>query len=390
MNETFRLGRVAGIAVGVNWSVLAIVLLFAWSLATVTLPEFAPGYGDAGYWVAAVVLALLFFTCLLAHELAHSVVARRNGVEVESITLWLLGGVSKLRGEAHDPTAELRIAGAGPGTSALLGLLFGGIAAALALFDAPTLAVASVGWLGAINGMLAAFNLVPAAPLDGGRLLHALVWRRTGDHARATQAATTAGRWFGIALVALGLLLVFGGAVTGLWFVLLGWFVITAARAEATHELLEGAFAGLRVRDLMTPSPIVVPAGTTVADLVDDWFLRHRCSAFPVVDELGTIVGLVTLQRVRSVDRRAWPGLHTQDVADALDNVASASPDEPIIGVLQRAAGRPGGNGRILVFDRGRLVGIVSPTDLQHAIDVVGLHSRVRRDAVDSLNATRS
>jgi Zn-dependent protease/CBS domain-containing protein len=389
MTETFRLGRVAGIAVGVNWSVLAIVVLFTWSLATATLPEFAPGYGDAAYWVAAVGLAVLFFTCLLAHELAHSVVAMHHDVQVDSITLWLLGGVSKLRGEAHDPSAQLRIAGAGPATSAVLGLVFGGAAAVLALLDAPALAVASLGWLGAVNGMLAAFNLVPAAPLDGGRLLHALVWRRTGDHARATAAATTAGRWFGASLVALGLLLTFGGVVTGLWFVLLGWFVITAARAEATHELLQGAFSRLRVRDVMTPSPIVVPASASVAGLVDEWFLHHRCSAFPVVDEHGAVVGLVTLQRVRTVDRRAWSSLHADDVADALESVATAAPDEALIGALQRAAERPGGNGRILVFDGAHLVGIVSPTDLQRAIDVVGLHAQTR-DRVEPLSATSS
>jgi Zn-dependent protease len=308
MRETFRLGRVAGIPVGVNWSVLVIVALFAWSLATVTLPELAPGYGGAAYWLVSVVLAVVFFGCLLAHELAHSVVARNHGVGVDSITLWLLGGVSKLQGEAADPSSELRLAGAGPATSALLGVGFGGLAGLLAAVGAPTLAVAAFGWLAVINFVLAVFNLVPAAPLDGGRLLHALVWRRTGDHAEATAAATRAGRWFGGGLVALGVLLTLGGVITGLWFVLLGWFLISAARAEAAHELLHGAFAQLHVRDVMTASPITVPADVTVEELVDDWFLRYRCSAFPVV------------------------------------------------------------------FDGGALVGIVSPTDLQRTIEVVGLH----------------
>jgi len=374
MRESFRLGRVAGIPIGVNWSVIVIVALFAWSLATVTLPDLAPGYADAAYWAVSVTLAVVFFACLLAHELAHSVVATHHGVGVDSITLWLLGGVSKLRGEAGDPSSELRIAAAGPGTSLGLGAAFGALGGLLALAGAPALAVAALGWLAVINVVLALFNLVPAAPLDGGRLLHALVWRKTGDHAAATAAATRAGRWFGGGLVAFGVLLALGGVITGLWFVLLGWFLITAARAEATHELLHGAFARMHARDVMTSSPIVVPAGTTVADLVDEWFLRYRCSAFPVVADDGRVTGLVTLRRVRTTDRRRWPTLRTDEIADDLSSVATVGPDDLLTTLLDSAAAARGGDGRALVFEHGELVGIVSPTDLQRAIEVVGLH----------------
>ena len=379
MKESFRLGRVAGIPVGVNWSVLVIVALFAWSLATVTLPEVAPGYGDVAYWVTAVAVALVFFACLLAHELAHSVVATHHGVGVDSITLWLLGGVSKLRGEAADPSSELRIAAAGPATSLGLGLGFGAVAGVLGAAGAPALVVAALSWLAIINVVLALFNLVPAAPLDGGRLLHALVWHRSGDHAAATMAATRAGRWFGALLVGLGVLLTFGGVVTGLWFVLLGWFLISAARAEATHELLHSAFADMHVRDVMTASPVVVPADVTVADLVDDWFLPRRCSAFPVVDGHGRTSGVVTLRRVRTTDRHTWQTLHVRDIADDLSTVAMAAPDELLTTLLERMSAARGGDGRALVFEHDRLVGIVSPTDLNRAIAVVGLHSRRTR-----------
>jgi Zn-dependent protease/predicted transcriptional regulator len=374
MRESFRLGRIAGIPVGVNWSVIVIVALFAWSLATVTLPDLAPGYAQSAYWTVSIVLALAFFGCLLAHELAHSIVATHHGVGVDSITLWLLGGVSKLEGEAADPSSELRIAAAGPGTSVALGTLFGVLAGLLAVTSEPALAVAAFGWLAVINVVLALFNLVPAAPLDGGRLLHALVWRRTGDHAGATVAATRAGRWFGGGLVGLGVLLTLGGVVTGLWFVLLGWFLIAAARAEATHELLHDAFAHLRVRDIMTPSPIVVPGDVAVADLVDEWFLRHRCSAFPVVADDGHATGLVTLRRVRATDRRSWPTLRVNDLADGLESVATGAPDEPLTALFERMGAAHGGDGRALVLEHGDLVGIVSPTDLQRAIAVVGLH----------------
>lgn len=374
MNETFRLGRIAGIAVGVNWSVLFVVGLFAWSLAEVTLPDAAGGYTDAAYWTVGVAAALAFFACLLAHELAHSVVAVREGVEVDSITLWLLGGVSKLRGEAADPGAELRISVAGPATSIALGTVFLGAAAVFAGLGGPALGVAALAWLGTINGVLAIFNLVPAAPLDGGRILHALVWRRTNDHARATSVSTRAGRWFGAAMITFGLLLVLLGGLAGLWFVLLGWFLREAARAESTHELLHGALASVRVRDVMTADPVVVPADVLVADLVDEWFLGRRCSAFPVVVPDGTTTGLVTMQDVRRTNRHAWGTLRATDIASPITDVATAAPDEMLPALLERVAGARAGDGRALVFDGARLVGIVSSTDLRRAMEAAALH----------------
>jgi Zn-dependent protease len=307
-------------------------------------------------------------------------VAVRHAVAVDSITLWLLGGVSKLRGEAPDPASELRIAAAGPATSLGLAGAFGLLAALADGVGAPPLAVATATWLAIINAALALFNLVPAAPLDGGRLLHALVWRRTGDHAQATRAATTAGRWFGIALAALGTLAILGGDPAGLWFLLLGWFLFAAARAEASHELLHGALGSMHVSEVMTRAPIVVSAHVPVAELVDDWFVHHHCSAFPVVDGDGRTIGLVTLQRVRTTDRRGWDTLRVQDVADELDSVATVSPDDTLSVLVERVAVATGGAGRALVLEAGELVGIVSPTDVRRAIEVVGLH-RAPRDA---------
>jgi Zn-dependent protease len=388
MRPSVRLGRIAHIEVGIHWSVLVIMVLLVWSLAEAALPEFAPGSSDPVYWVAAVGGVLLLFASLLAHELAHSVVAERRGVAVEGITLWLLGGVSQLHGEAKTPRDEFEITAAGPLTSIALALGFGALAAVVAVGGGPTVLVAVLGWLAAINGILAAFNLIPGAPLDGGRLLHAAVWHRTGDRSRATMVATRAGGWVGYTLIGLGILLLLAGDLSAAWFVLLGWFLLAASRAEATHELLHGALAGLRVRDVMTEHPTVAPEGVALSTLVDDWFLGHDCSAFPLVTADGTVTGLITLARVKSIPRHDWDRTTARDVADPLESLATGAPNEPLPEMLERLSVATGGGGRALVFDDGSLVGIITPTDVQRAVDLAALRSP--RPRVESVTSPRT
>ncbi len=371
MHESIHLGRVRGIPIGMHWSVLVIAGLLAWGLADGILRDAAPGYPAATYWIVAVVTAVCFFSALLAHELSHSLVANRHGVVVDGITLWLFGGVSRLRTEAHEPAVELRIAVAGPLVSLAIAAIAGVIALGLDAAGGPALGVAAFGWLAFINAVLAVFNLAPAAPLDGGRILHAVVWRHSGDHDHATQVATDAGVTFGYLLVALGvLMLAAAGNIGGVWFAVLGWFLVNAAKAESTHVMLEAALAKVRVRDVMTADPIVVPDDTTVGELIDDWFLRHHCSAFPVVDRAGDVSGLVTLRRLRSL--RAYErGQLAIDVARPIAEVPKAAPDESLLAVLERLA--PHEDGRVLVFEAGRLVGIISPTDVNRSLDLAGL-----------------
>jgi len=375
MRPSVRLGRIAHIEVGIHWSVLVIMVLLVWSLAGATLPELAPGSSDSVYWLVAVIGVLLLFASLLAHELAHSVVAERRGVSVDGITLWLLGGVSQLHGEAKTPRDEFDITAAGPLTSVALAFGFGAIAALVAAIGGPTVLVAGLGWLAAINGLLAVFNLIPGAPLDGGRLLHAAVWHRSGDRARATMVATRAGGRVGYTLIGLGIVLLLLGDLSAAWFVLLGWFLLAASRAEATHELLYGALAGVRVRDVMTPRPIVAPEDVPLSTLVDDWFLGHDCSAFPLVADDGTVTGLITLARVKSTPRHDWDRVTARDVAEPLESLATGAPNEPFPEMLERMSGATGGGGRALVFDAGSLVGIITPTDVQRAVDLAALRA---------------
>lgn len=370
MKETFTLGRIAGVRVSVNWSVIVIFWLVAVSLAQGRLPQAYPGHPTAAYWALGCVAAVVFFASLLAHELAHAVVARRNGVEVENMTLWMLGGVARLKSEARTPGAELRIAGVGPLTSAVIGIAFAVLAAWLAVLSVSGLIVEAVAWLAAINILLALFNSIPAAPLDGGRLLRAFLWKRTGDPMRAAVIAAAAGRGFGWLLVLYGFAsMLTTGSLAALWTALIGGFMIAAATAEAQQAQLRGTLAGVTVRQVMTPDPVTVPGELTIEQfLAAAHFGHHRHTAFPVVTAEGAPVGLVTAARI---DGTPPEERHTTTLADVmcpLDDVATASPDEPVSDVLPRL--ESSSESRVLVIRPagGALIGIVSHSDINRAI----------------------
>ncbi|MFF0110527.1 site-2 protease family protein [Streptomyces hirsutus] len=380
MRATFVLGRIAGVRVGVHWSVLLIFGIIVFGLSQGRLPETYPGRAWALYWAAGLCTALVFFASLLAHELAHAVVARRNGVEVDDIVLWLLGGAARLRTEASSPGAELRIAGVGPLVSLLLGGLFALGAWLLDLASGPGVVVEMVAWLAGINVLLAVFNALPAAPLDGGRLLRAFLWWRTGDRLRATAGATAAGRVLGWLLVALGLIAFMRtGTFGGLWLALIGWFLIAAATAEGRQAQLRGVLAGVPVRDAMTPEPLTVPADTTVAGFLTSARYRYRHSAFPVIDD-GVPVGLVTLDSARKVPQAEDRAVTVREVMMPLSQTTVVGPDSPLADLLPRM--EPGAEHRVLVVDDGRLVGIVSLSDVSRTMTWLMRTAPGRRDGL--------
>ncbi|MGW1059881.1 site-2 protease family protein [Micromonospora rubida] len=375
MRASFRIGRVAGVPVGVNWSVLVIFLLIAWGLSANQFPRSYPDRPTWAYVLAGLSAAVVFFLGLLAHEVSHAVVAKRNGIEVEGITLWLFGGVAELRGEARDPGAELRIAGVGPLVSLIIGVVFGGIAVLLHLAGLTGLWLGALAWLAGINILLAIFNVLPAAPLDGGRLLRAAVWKATGDRTRASVVAARAGWVLGVLLIGLGLWQFLRGAgFGGLWLALIGWFLIGAAGLEERQARTGSALRGIRVADVMTPQPQTASAEMTVADFVDHYLFAYRHSALPLTED-GRPIGLVTLDRVRGVpaDRRATTTL--AEVACRADQLVLASPDEQLTDLLPRLSGCT--DGRALVVTDQRLVGIVSPSDISRAVQRGSLREQV-------------
>src|SRR5258706_4340979 len=366
MNENLSLGRIFGIHVGLNWSLLVVAALIAWSLATGILPPAAPGHSSETYWVAGVVSAFVFLASLLAHELAHSVVATRRGVRVEGITLWLFGGVSRFSSETNSPGAQALITFVGPLTSLVLGAAF--YLVSVAVGGGSGLVPVTLSWLGYINITLGVFNLVPAFPLDGGRLLQSLIWLRTGDRLRATRIAARIGMGFAYLLIAYGLAtFVFSGSlVGGLWSVFLGGFLLSAARSEEAGGLIRQALAGLTVADVMTPNPVQAPDDITVEDALHGYVLASRHSTFPTHDAGGRLSGLLTLTALKNVAPDARATTLLKQIICPLDSVATAGPTDPVTNLLGASGGCS--EGRTLVIDGGRLVGIISPTEINRLL----------------------
>jgi Zn-dependent protease/CBS domain-containing protein len=364
MNENVSLGRIFGIHVGFNWSLVVVAALIAWSLATSLLPSAAPGETSGAYWTAGVISAFVFLASLLAHELAHSIVATQRGVKVEGITLWLFGGVSRISGDTSSPGTQALFTFVGPLTSLVLGGVFYLVSVAAGGGPHPGIVPATLSWLGYINISLGVFNLVPAFPLDGGRLLQSLIWLRTGDRLRATRIAARIGMGFAYLLIAYGLAtFVFAGSlIGGVWSVFLGWFLLSAARAEETGGLIRQALSGISVRDVMTPNPEQAPDNISVEDALHSYVLASRHSTFPTRDASGKLSGLLTLTALKNVAPEARATTLIKDVACPLDNVSTADPADPVANLLSASEGCS--EGRTLVVEGGRLVGIVSPSDI--------------------------
>jgi Zn-dependent protease len=375
MGRGLRLGRILGIPVAVDWTLLVIGALLTISLAGDRYPMEFPDAPAGSFWVVGVVTTAIFFASVLAHELAHSVVARRHGIRVDGITLWMLGGVARLDGEARTPRAEFLIAGAGPATSLLLAGVFALGATMISALGAPGLFGSALAWLAVINAILAAFNLIPAAPLDGGRILASVLWAVHGDRYRAMATAAQVGIVFGWLLVALGALSwVVGLGFGGLWTALIGWFVISAARAEREFARSRLAYGDVRVRDVMTPDPPRARGWLTVDEFLRDDAPRLHDRIVPVERFDGGIAGLANLDQLRSIPPHESATRRVLDYAVQQPLIRTAQPDDPLSDVAARPARGPAES--ILVFDGDRLVGLVKPEDLARARDSASDHSR--------------
>jgi len=364
MKHSLRLGRVAGVPVGVHWSVLVIGALIGVSLGAVVLPEAAPGRPAVLYALTAAVAAVLFLGSLLAHELAHALVALVRGVQVRSITLWLLGGVAELEGEAPTPRHELETAAAGPLTSlACAALSF----VAAVLLPGPDLVVAALTWLALMNAMLGVFNLLPGAPLDGGRVLHAVVWRVTRSRTRADRAAAIGGQALGMALIAFGIAEIFLLSWSGgLWILIIGWFLVSAAKGEYVAATARRGLGGVPVRDVVTGPPEVAPAWLTIEDFAAATALRSHQTAYVVVDFEGRPIGYLSLDAMAALSPRARAVTRVSDLTRPVppDNVVT--PDEEA-SVLVTKRPLPG---QVVAFvvDGGHVVGVVTAADLNRML----------------------
>jgi Zn-dependent protease/CBS domain-containing protein len=362
-----RIARIAGVEVALHWSLAIVFVLITWTLAGQVLPSVVPAQPQSAYWLVSVFAAFLFYVSLLSHEMGHAIVARRRGVKVDGITLWIFGGVARLRGDAATPGTEAKIAIAGPLVSLVLAILFGVVTFALDATAGPPLIEGGVAWLAGTNALLLLFNLIPAFPLDGGRLLRAWLWQRSGDRYRATSVAARLGRACAFLIIGLGFISLFvSTALSGLWLIFLGWFLMSAARSEEQQVLMRGALGGLRVADVMSRDPAIAPGWITVDEFMRSYLPGRNATAYPIKNFDGALDGLVTVARLARVPEDERRLRRIRDVGTGLDEVARASPGEAVTAVLDRLS--PSDGGQLLVMDGGELVGMLSPADITRAL----------------------
>jgi Zn-dependent protease/CBS domain-containing protein len=358
--------RVGGTLVRMDLSWLLIFLLVLWSLSAGYLPSVLPGQSRGAYWLAGLVSTLLFFGSVLLHELSHTIVARRSGLRVPSITLFVFGGAAEATDEPSTPEAELRIAIVGPLTSFALAAVFW-VAAGLVDGEAAPLLDAVLRYLTGMNIALGVFNLLPGLPLDGGRVLRALTWRRTGSRERASWVASRAGQGLGVGLAVLGAYNFFtGNLVGGVWLVLIGLFLRGVAQASYQGAVMRQALQGVRVADVMARDVVAVPADLTIQRLIEDSLIPTGHRSFPVVDG-DRVLGIVSLESIRGVSPEERARMR---VAERLERDAPRiRPDAPLSEAI--AAMHEAGARHLLVTDAaGRLVGFLTGTGLARFVEM--------------------
>lgn len=397
--HAFRIGRVLGIDIRVAWSWVFIFVLLTWNLSIV-FSAWHPGWPIYESTGIALTAALLFFGCILLHELAHSVVAMRFGVRVRSITLFLLGGISDIEQEPPSPRAEFLTAVVGPLTSILLGLGFLAAAfmtSAVLLSDTGTAltGLARLGpletllvWLGPINLVIGVFNLIPAFPLDGGRVLRSILWGLGGDLGRATRRVSFIGQLFGWLFIVTGLAMVFGmhvpffgaGLASGLWLAFIGWFLWSAASQTYSRLAIDEALAGHTVAELMRREVPVVPPELPLTTLVHDYFVRSDDRAFPVMRD-EQLFGVVTISDVRAVSPAEWGATTVAAIMQPWKSVTTATPEETLVKAFEQLAQRD--VDQLPVLEGGRLVGMLQRRDVARWLELAwgpiggtGLRSR--------------
>jgi Zn-dependent protease/CBS domain-containing protein len=359
MGPGWKVGRLAGIDLAIHPSWLVIAFLVTYSLAEFQLPAEVPGWSTLTYWLVGAATAMLFFASVLAHELSHAIVARRLGLRVEGITLFIFGGATSIDEDSRTPREEALIAIAGPAMSVLIGVVLLGLNLVI---DQPQLG-ALIGWLGFINILLGIFNLIPGFPMDGGRVLRAILWRLRGDRLKATRNAALVGRLFAYLLIGFGVFLALrpGGSIfSGLWLALIGWFLSNAAEATMAQAGVEHSLRGVRVRDAMELDPPAVSPNEPVADLVQERLLRGEDRSFLVRHDDGGLAGIVTLGDVRRLPRDAWPGVRVTDIMTRFADLATIGPDAPMADALRLLQEREIGQLPVVDDDDRNPVGMVT------------------------------
>ena len=366
MAGSFRIGKIAGIDIYIHVSWIIILVLLTVSLATGWFPQLDPGWSTATYWLVGLISAILLFVSVLLHELAHSFVARRRGLPVKNITLFIFGGVSNIEHEPTSPGVEFQMAVVGPLTSLLIGGVCYLLQWPLRGSNSPLEGI--VFYLAVTNILLGVFNLIPGFPLDGGRVLHSIIWKLTGSMRQATRVATITGQVIAYFFILLGVWLFFiVNFLDGLWLGFIGWFLLSAAQSANSQVMLESMLRGVTVGEVMNPKPTVVPANISLQQLVDEYFLPQGLR-FALVMQADQLAGLITLSDIRHVPREQWGQIPVGQAMIPLERLHVVQPQQSLNDVLPLMAGRD--VNQLPVVQNGAVVGILSRDAIVHYLEV--------------------
>jgi Zn-dependent protease/predicted transcriptional regulator len=360
--KRFRLFKLLGFQVQLDVSWLIIAVLVTWTLAVGVFPQRFHGFTPTTYWIMGAVGACGLFASIVFHEFAHSLVARQFGIEMSGITLFVFGGVAEMKEEPRSPEAEFFMAIAGPLSSVVLAVVFWALAHWGQAEGWPPQVYGVLAYLGWINAILVVFNLVPAFPLDGGRVARSIIWGWKKNFRAATRIASAIGSGFGLVLVGLGILsFLFGNFVGGIWWFLIGLFLRNAAQTSYQQVLMREALSGEPLRRFMNIDPVTVSPSTSVQELVDHYIYRYHHKLYPVVSD-GQLLGCVTLNQVKQIPREEWATRQVSELMRLCDDGNAISADADAIDALSRMS--KGQVSRLMVVKDNRLVGVVSLKDL--------------------------
>lgn len=362
---SWKITTIMGIPIRIHFSWLIVFGLITWSLSTYYFPKAAPELPAASYWIKGAIAAFLLFASVAFHELAHSYIAKKYRISIISITLFIFGGVAQMKGEPPHPKAEFRIAIAGPLSSFFLSGLFSLLY--LNTVGAGTKALFS--YLAQLNFILGIFNLIPGFPMDGGRVLRSIIWKRTKDYFYATRKASSFGQKIALFFIFFGLFSIFTGFPGGLWLMLIGWFLYTAAQASYQQATLQETLSGIKVKDIMVRDIVTLSSSIAIDEAVDSYFLRYGYGGFPVVED-GKFLGIITLKEVKDVPREDWGKVKVSDVLVPHNKKWEVSPEVDTMKVLELMINE--NKGRLVVTEKDSIIGLITRNGIARYVQIMG------------------
>lgn len=368
MKSSFIIGKIKGIIIEVNISWFIIFFIITYSLATSYFPVLYPDFSISTNWLLGCIITVFYFVSVLLHELSHSLVSKRLGIPVNKITLFIFGGIARLDREPDSPGDEFKISIAGPAMSLALFALFMLLEKILNRFGASQVVVVTLSYLSSVNLLLAIFNLIPAFPMDGGRVLRSIIWRVTGDLQKATKYSSSMGTLFGNIFIVLGVILVFNGSLlSGIWLAFIGWFIIQLSLSNYQTMLITNIFDKIYIREFMTSNVTTVDYSISVQELIENYFYKYKFIIFPVKRN-DEIIGVVRIETVKALDKELRAQTTVGSITIPINPDLTVSPGDNVSKAMTKLFKND--IGRVLVMDQGNLIGIISSTDILKYLNI--------------------